>query len=97
MLCATGVLRSPILYLSLYLKSHRAAYYDQLQLVRERGVWDGWLDFFLNGVAETAEQATDAAEQILDLFEEDRVPPTVAAQRKMASGFWTSIQASTSD
>ena len=73
MLCATGVLRSPILYLSLYLKSHRAAYYDQLQLVRERGVWDGWLDFFLNGVAETAEQATDAAEQILDLFEEDRV------------------------
>ncbi len=73
MLCATGVLRSPILYLSLYLKSHRAAYYDQLQLVRERGTWDGWLDFFLNGVAETAEQATDAAEQILDLFENDRM------------------------
>lgn len=72
MLCDGGLLREPILYLSLYLKTHRAAYYELLQQVRERGAWESWLDFFLNGVAETATQAADAATRILDLFETDR-------------------------
>jgi len=72
LLCAQGILREPILYLSLYFKSHRRHYYDLLQRVRELGDWETWLEFFLEGVAETSVQATDAAREILNLFEVDR-------------------------
>jgi Fic family protein len=73
LLCAEGSLKEPILYLSLYLKTHRATYYELLQRVRDQGDWEAWLVFFLDGVAETAKGATEAARQILTLFEEDRV------------------------
>ena len=71
-LCVNGVLQKPLLYLSLFLKTHRADYYRLLQEVREHGQWEAWLDFFLAGVAETANQAFDAATRIVDLFKEDR-------------------------
>jgi len=71
-LCDRGVLRTPLLYLSLFLKTHRTEYYRLLQAVRERGDWEAWLDFFLTGVAETANQAFDAATRIVDLFKADR-------------------------
>ena len=69
---AEGVLRKPLLYLSLYLKSHRADYYRLLQEVREHGAWEAWLEFFLAGVAETAHQAFDAATRIAELLKRDR-------------------------
>ena len=56
-LCANDVLRQPLLYLSLYFKTHRAVYYQLLQDVRERGSWEAWLEFFLTAVADTANQA----------------------------------------
>lgn len=71
-LCVNGVLRKPLLYLSLYLKTHRNDYYRLLQEVREQGTWEAWLDFFLAGVADTANQAFDAATRIVDLFKDDR-------------------------
>ncbi len=71
-LCKEGVLRLPLLYLSLYLKTHRATYYQLLQDVRERGAWEPWLRFFLEGVAETANGAFDAANRIVALFKTDR-------------------------
>ena len=71
-LCGRGVLRQPLLYLSLYLKTHRAEYYRLLQEVRENGAWELWLGFFLEGVAETANQAFDAATRIVELFKRDR-------------------------
>ena len=71
-LCVHDVLRKPLLYLSLYLKTHRADYYRLLQEVRERGTWEAWLEFFLGGVAETANQAFDAATRIVELFKRDR-------------------------
>lgn len=71
-LCVHGVLRKPLLYLSLYLKTRRGDYYRLLQEVRERGSWEAWLEFFLDGVAETANQAFDAATRIVDLFKQDR-------------------------
>lgn len=76
-LCAHGVLRRPLLYLSLYLKTHRADYYRLLQEVRlvprqPCGAWEAWLEFFLDGVAETANHAFDAANHISDLFKRDR-------------------------
>jgi Fic family protein len=67
-----GVLQRPLLYLSHYLKRHRAEYYDRLMAVREAGDWEGWMRFFLRGVAETAEQATATARAILVLRERHR-------------------------
>lgn len=71
-LCHEGILREPILYLSLYLKSNRQDYYDHLQSVRETGNWEKWIEFFLTGVIETAEQATETAQAIMALFDHDR-------------------------
>jgi Fic family protein len=67
-----GVLRQPLLYLSHYLKQHRAEYYDRLTAIRRRGDWEGWLRFFLAGVAETAEEATNTAVHIVELRERHR-------------------------
>jgi Fic family protein len=67
-----GVLHRPLLYLSLYLKRHRLEYYDRLTAVRETGDWEGWLLFFLTGVAETAEEATTTAGAIQRLREQHR-------------------------
>jgi Fic family protein len=72
LLCAAGVLREPILYLSLYFKQHRSTYYDLLDRVRTKDDWETWLDFFLTGVRGTAEQAADAAHRILAVFAEHR-------------------------
>jgi len=72
LLCSAGVLRQPILYLSLFFKTHRSLYYERLQDVRERGTWEQWLAFFLEGVAETSNQAADTARELLKLFETDR-------------------------
>ena len=80
-LCVNGVLRKPLLYLSLYLKTHRADYYRLLQEVREHGAWEAWLDFFLAGVADTANQAFDAATRIVELFKEDRERITAKSDR----------------
>ena len=49
LLCAAGVLREPILYLSLYFKQHRSTYYELLDRVRANGDWETWLEFFLTG------------------------------------------------
>ena len=66
-----GVLREPMLYLSLYFKQHRQTYYDLLNSLRDSGDWEEWLNFFLQGVTQTAERAASTARRLLDLFEED--------------------------
>ena len=68
-----GVLHRPILYLSTYLKRHRAEYYDRLMAVRNDGNWESWIDFFLQGVAETAEEATMVATRIVKMKEDHRL------------------------
>lgn len=72
MLCENGVLKDPLLYLSLYFKTHRQEYYDHLQNVRETGDWESWIKFFLVGVAETSNQASITAKKIMSLFEVDK-------------------------
>lgn len=72
LLCARGALREPLLYLSLYLKTHRDRYYELLQGVRTQGAWEEWLIFFLEGVESTARQASETAVELLRLFAEDR-------------------------
>ena len=72
LLCAEGSISQPLLYLSLYLKTNREAYYDHLQQIRDTGDWENWLRFFLKGVWETAEGAFQTARVIYHLFNEDR-------------------------
>jgi Fic family protein len=67
LLCYRGVLRHPVLYLSAFLKRHRIEYYERLTAIGDRGDWEGWLAFFLRGVAETADEAASTAEAILRL------------------------------
>ena len=67
-----GILREPLLYLSLYLKQHRQRYYELLDGVRLHGDWEAWTSFFLEGVARTAEGAVDTARRLVALFQEDR-------------------------
>ena len=71
-LCTEGVLREPSLYLSLYFKTRRQQYYDQLDAIRRNGDWESWLRFFLEGVQTTSQQAVETAQRILKLFAEDR-------------------------
>ncbi|NNM66283.1 MAG: Fic family protein [Burkholderiales bacterium] len=67
----SNVLRQPLLYLSLFFKQHREEYYRLLGLVRTSGDWESWLDFFLDGVAQTAGQAVETAHRLLALFRDD--------------------------
>ena len=67
-----GEMKQPWLYLSLFFKNNRSEYYRRLDAVRQSGDWEGWLDFFLQGVAETAEQVVMTSRNIAALFEEDR-------------------------
>lgn len=86
-LCNEKVLNEPLLYLSLYLKANRQAYYDHLQSVRETGDWESWIIFFLTGVAETAKQATETAQTIIKLFNTDK--RTIEASGKSTSAVLT--------
>jgi Fic family protein len=72
LLCHAKVLQRPVLYLSHYLKQHRGTYYDRLMAVRYEGDWEGWLRFFLTGVAEVAREAEQTARHIVELREKLR-------------------------
>ncbi len=66
------LLKSPLLYLSLYLKQNQAAYYRWLEAIRTEGDWVGWLQFFLVGVTEIADDATRTARVLYARVSEDR-------------------------
>lgn len=72
-----GDLRQPNLYLSLFFKNNRQEYYSRLSAVRTAGDWEGWLDFFLQGVAETSNQVVQTSQAISALFkaDQDKIAP----------------------
>lgn len=72
LLCEKKALREPLLYLSLYFKTHREHYYDLLQRVRIEGDWEDWLAFFLEGIESTAGEVSKAVRKSLALFTADR-------------------------
>ncbi|MHB8860001.1 MAG: Fic family protein [Thermoleophilia bacterium] len=78
-----GVLSEPLLYLSLFFKEHREEYYRLLDMVRTEGDWEAWLDFFLEGVEKTAQNAVQTAERLVAVFHEDE--GRVQAQGRAAS------------
>ena len=72
LLCEKKALREPLLYLSLFFKTHRDHYYDLLQRVRTEGAWEDWLAFFLEGIESTAGEVSKAVRKSLALFAADR-------------------------
>ncbi len=64
------VLSQPLLYLSLYLKGNRLEYYDRLTAVRKNGDWEGWTQFFLKGIEQTAQEALETAKKIISFREQ---------------------------
>lgn len=68
-LCSEHILTEPLLYLSYYFKSNRIEYYDRLMAVRKSGDWEGWIKFFLRGVATVSDEATESAKLIIALKE----------------------------
>ena len=72
LLCHRGVLHRPLLYLSHYLKRHRAQYYELLTAIRQSGAWEEWVKFFLGGVAQTAAEAAATSRLIVTLRDEHR-------------------------
>lgn len=72
LLCEQKVLSRPLLYLSASFKQHRQRYYQRLQAVRDHGDWEGWLKFFLNSLAEVADESTATAREILALRDSHR-------------------------
>src|SRR4051812_44659032 len=86
LLCESGALHKPVLYLSHYFKRYRQEYYERLQAVRESGDWEGWLAFFLRGVEEVSVQAAETARRILQLREEHRLVITEQLGRGAGSG-----------
>jgi Fic family protein len=63
------MLREPVLYLSGYLERHRQEYYDLMLAVSQTGEWTPWLDFFLRGVEESANESFDQVVALLTLRE----------------------------
>jgi Fic family protein len=80
------LLSKPVLYLSHYFKRHRADYYDRLQAVRDTGDWEGWLTFFLQGVAEVSREATQTAAATLRMREDYRATITERLGRAAGNG-----------
>jgi Fic family protein len=72
LLCHAGILREPLLYLSLYFKQNREDYYRHLDIVRTEGDWEAWLGFYLAGVRQTADSTVTTAQRLTKLFREDR-------------------------
>jgi Fic family protein len=87
LLCQRQALGRPLLYLSHYLKEHRAEYYDRLTAIRTDGEWEGWLKFFVRGVYEVSREATETARNILRLKEKHRrvLSAKLAGDKQMAT------------
>lgn len=68
-LCSEKILSQPLLYLSYYFKINRLEYYDRLMAVRKSGDWEGWIKFFLKGIASVSDEATESAKLIIQLKE----------------------------
>lgn len=72
LLCSENILSEPLLYLSLYFKTHRSTYYELLQQVRKDGDWESWIEFFLTAMKETSEKAASTASILIKLAEKDK-------------------------
>lgn len=72
LLCSSGVLKKPLLYLSYYFKKHRNEYYSHLQDIRDNDKWEAWLKFFLRGIYDISQGSTLKAREIIQMKETHR-------------------------
>jgi cell filamentation protein, protein adenylyltransferase len=72
MLCEKGYLKQPLLYLSAFFERYRSDYYRHLLDISQNGDWRGWIDFFLHGICQQAQEALDSTSALIDLYEEYR-------------------------
>jgi Fic family protein len=86
LLCQNQILQKPVLYISHYLRRHRAAYYERLQDVRDSGEWELWLKFFLRGISEVSQEATETARNVVSLREAHRHKITAGFGRAAGNG-----------
>ena len=86
LLCQREILLKPVLYLSHFFKQHRTEYYEHLQAVRDKGLWEDWLTFFLRGIASVSLEATETARRILALREIHRDLVTTHLGRAAGNG-----------
>ncbi len=92
-----GILPTPLLYLSAFFEATRRDYYDRLLAVTERGEWEAWIEYFLNGVAHQAEDALNRAERINTLLEKWRMAvagssskvPAALVDQLAENPYWT--------
>ena len=83
-LCASGVLPTPLLYLSAYFERDRQRYYDELLNVSVTGDWGRWLRYFLEGVDQEARDALARIRRMRRLQEEMR--ELLHSRRESANG-----------
>lgn len=85
-LCQKKILQKPVLYLSHYFKQHRSSYYDRLQSVRTCGDWEAWIKFFLRGIAEVSNEATETARKIVEMRQDHQQRLIESLGRGAANG-----------
>ena len=93
MLCSSGLLSKPLLYLSLYFKRHRQEYYRLLNGIRQDGNWEAWIEFFLEAVIDTAEDAVRMLSELQKRILQDRaLIATLGRVRKNAEKILSIMQ-----
>ena len=88
-----GLLHEPLLYLSLFFQRHRQAYLERLDAVWRQGDWEGWIAYFLEGVAVIADESTTLIAELVELAERDRrrvveAPRTTVAAVRLFDRLW---------
>ncbi|CAA7599471.1 Fic/DOC family [Acididesulfobacillus acetoxydans] len=70
-LMTKGVLTTPALYISYFLKKNRIEYYDRMSEVRRNGNYEQWIKFFLQAIYESAEDATNTIDKLTELHDKN--------------------------
>jgi Fic family protein len=86
LLMQKGILEKPVLFLSSYFKKHQKLYYAKLSGYHDDGDVFGWVDFFLDGVTETAHEAIEISGTIRQIRDEDMEKIQALAKREAESG-----------
>ncbi len=86
LLVKRNLLENPVLFLSSFFKQHKDVYYDKLRGYQIEGDVFGWLEFFLDGVIETAKDSVEVSKKIRNIRDEDMEKIQGLAKRESESG-----------
>lgn len=80
-----GILTTPALYISYYLKMNRVEYYDRMTQVRRTGDYEQWVTFFLQAFADSAEDAIRTIDQLTALHDTNLLKFDTLTKRQRSS------------